>query len=79
MHIVHHAVCIARHLGAGHGKQRVSAVPKSRSRAQRHQGVHIGRPVPQALKAADKKATVDDHNHNGQQHLEQPHGNVVAL
>ena len=78
-HIGHDRVHIAAHLGARHGKKRIGAVAKGRRRAQRHQRIHIGRAVPQALKTADKEALVNDHHHSSQQQLSQAHSHMVVI
>ena len=65
MHVAHNRICIALHLGIGHGKQRISTVNKCRHGTEGHQGIHIRGFVPQALKAADEEFLVDDHNDGG--------------
>ena len=78
-HIVHDQLAVAVHLGAGHGKQRVGAPHKACHGAQRHQRVHVGRAVDEALEAVDEELLVDDHHDARQQQLHKAHGDVVAV
>ena len=78
-HIVHDQLAVAVHLGAGHGKQRVGAPHKACHGAQRHQRVHVGRAVDEALEAVDEELLVDDHHDARQQQLDKAHGNMVAV
>ena len=79
VHIGHHSVHVAPHLRVRHGKQGKGAVPEGRRRAQRDQRVHVGRAVPQAFESADEKFLVDDHDNDGQQQLQKPHGHMIAV
>ena len=78
-HIFHDGVHIPTHLGAGHGKQGVGAVDKGGRGSQGHQGVHIGRPVPEAPEAADEEFLVNHHDDDRQQQLGQAHGHMIAV
>ena len=78
-HVIHNRVHIAPHLRARHGEEGVGTVHKGRRRAQRHQRIHVGRAVPQALEAADKEFLVDDHDNDRQKQLGQPHGHVIIV
>ena len=51
-----------------HGEQ---PVHQRRPRANGHQGIHVGRPVPQRLKARLEKVPVDKQNRYGQEQLGQ--------
>ena len=66
MHITHDPCHVPAHLGAGHGKQGVYAVDQGCSRSQGYQRIHVGRPVDQALEAADEKLLVDYHDNGCQ-------------
>ena len=76
---MHDERVVAVHLSAGHGEQGVGAPEKAGRGTQRHQCVHVGGTVEQALEAADEELLVDDHYDARQQQLDQTHGNVVAV
>ena len=78
-HVVHDERVVAVYLGAGYGEQGVGAPEKAGRRTQRHQCIHVGGTVEQALEAADEELLVDDHHDARQQQLDQTHGNVVAV
>ena len=73
----HNRLMVSPDLGIRHGKKGVSTVNKGRRGSQSHQCVHIGRTVPQALKAGNKKLLVDNHDRRRQQQLEQPHSHMI--
>ena len=67
VHIDHDRIHLALYLGVRHGEQGEGAVAKGCRSAQRNQSVHVGRTMPQALKPADKKLLIDDHDDHRQQ------------
>ena len=79
MHVGHNCLGISLHLGTGHGEQGIHAVNESGGGTQGNQGIHVGRPVGQALKAIDEKFLVHHHDSHGEQKLYQTHGDVVAV
>ena len=68
-----------RVLRAGHGEEGVGAPDKAGRGAQRHQRIHVGGAVDQALEAADEELLVDDHDDARQQQLNKAHGDVGAV
>ena len=62
-----------------HGKEHGCAVHEGCPGSQRDQGVHIGSPVEEALKSADKKLLVDHHDNACQKQLQQAHGNMIPM
>ena len=79
VHVRHHGFSVPRQLVAGHLEQDQGAPDKGGHGTHGHQGIHIGGQMQQALKAAGKKSAVDHHDDPCQDHLRQPHGNVVSL
>ena len=79
MHVGHGARHIPAHLRISHGKERVQAVSVRSPCSERHKCIHIGGPVDQAFKAADKKFLVDHHNRGCKQELDQPCRHMVAF
>ena len=77
VHILHDGRRVAAHLRARHGEKGVGAVTKGRGRAQRDERIHIRRAVEERAESVDEEFLVDDHDGDGQQHLEQPHCDVV--
>ena len=70
---------VAVHLRSGHGEQHNGRIDKRRAGAHRDQGVHVGSPVEQTLKAADEKLLVDHHDNAREQHLDDPHGHMISV
>ena len=79
VHIRHSRLAAAVQLRVRHGKQRVHAPPERGRRAERDERIHIRRAAQQALRAADEKFLVDDHDDPGQQQLDKAHGDVIAV
>ena len=77
--IGHHRRAVAPDLRRRHGEEGIGAVAKGGGGAQRHQRIHIGCAAPQALKAADEKPLIDDHDGRRQQQLGQAHGYMIVL
>ena len=78
MHIPHHCSHVTLHLGICHGKQGVGAVNEGCAGAESNQGIHVRRPVPQALKTAYKKFLVNHHHRDCQKELQKPHSYMVC-
>ena len=74
---VHHMHLLHGSGLGGHLEESVAAPDKSCGGAQGHQGVHVGRAVPQALKAGDKKLLVDHHDDHSQIELDQCLSHIV--
>ena len=74
VHDVHlvHRVAVGRHL-----KERVGAPDEGGAGAEGDQGVHVRRPVREALEAGDEELLVDDHDYNSQIELDKRLGHVV--
>ena len=77
VHIRHNTRRILPQLGIRHGKQRVGAVHEGSSRSQRHQRIHVGRSMEQALESADEKLLVNHHDNHCQKQLHKSHGHMV--
>ena len=78
MHVRHDGVHIAAHLRIRHRKKRIGAVAERCSGTERYERVHVRRSVKQAFESAYKELLVDDHDDNGQKHLQQAHRHVVV-
>ena len=66
-----HLAAVRPYIGA-HAEHNGRAVHKRRAAPQGHQGIHIGSPVQETLKSADKELLVYHHNKPGKQELIQP-------
>ena len=62
-----------------HAKQGVQAISIRRPRTERHERVHVRRPVPESAESTDKKALVDDHDRGCQQELDQGERHLVMF
>ena len=78
IHILHNAVHIACHLCPGHSEKGVDTIAKRCARSHGYQGIHIGRLVPCAGKAADEELLIDDHDRHRQKQLIQAHCHMIA-
>ena len=77
MHKGHHPCSIPPQLRICHGKECVKTVSIRSSRTESNQGIHVGRPVDQASKAADKELLVDHHDCRSQHELYQPYRHMI--
>ena len=77
-HIAHDGLRVAAYLRARHGEKRVRAVNERRRSAERDEGIHVRRAMPQALETADEKFLIDYHHDGREQQLRQPHGDVIV-
>ena len=76
---MHDESVVAIHLRAGHGEEGVGAPEETGRGAQRHQCIHVGGAVEEALEAVDEELLVDDHHDARQQQLNEAHRDVVAV
>ena len=79
MHIAHHGGHVPTNLCARHGEQGIGAVTKGSGRAEGDERIHIRRTMEQTLEAVDEELLIDDHDGDGQQHLNQPHSDVIIV
>ena len=68
---------VAVHRGIGHEEEGDDAVEKGGGGAERDEGIHIGRPPPEALKSAHEEALIDDHDDGGEEELHESHGDMI--
>ena len=78
MHVGHDGIHIAAHLRIGHRKKRIGTVTERCSGTECYERVHVRRSVKQTSYTAHEKLLVDDHDNNGQKHLQKSHRHVVV-
>ena len=79
MHIAVGSLHIPSHHITCQGEKSIYAVAEGCRRTERHEGIHVRRKMPQALRSAYKKLLIDHHYYTGKQHLQNPHGCRIML
>ena len=76
---MHDESVVAIHLRTGHGEEGIGAPEEAGRGTKRHQRIHVGGAVEEALEAVDEELLVDDHHDARQQQLNEAHRDVVAV
>ena len=76
---MHDEGVVAIHLRTGHGEEGVGAPEEAGRGTKRHQRIHVGGAVEEALEAVDEELLVDDHHDARQQKLNEAHRDMVAI